>query len=176
MAEAGGEHLRSATQPADGEAEFPAQLGEILAAAVLQLDPLQVIPDALVRIQVGCVRRQLGEVESGGGPLREEVLDHATAMDRRTVPHDQQRAGDLPEQVADEVHDRRSPKRPILHAGEEPPVRGDRTDRREVVVGERRAQHRRLAAGGIRPGDERQRIEAGFVYEEDGARLRPGFA
>lgn len=59
LGKAGGEHLRLPTQPADGGSEFPAQLVEVPAAAVGQLDPLEVIPHAFVRIEVRRVARQL---------------------------------------------------------------------------------------------------------------------
>ena len=36
-----------------GTAQLDAQLGEIATTAVLELDPLEIVPDALVRVEVG---------------------------------------------------------------------------------------------------------------------------
>jgi hypothetical protein len=60
--------------------------------------------------------------------------------------------------------------------GEEPALRGDGADHREMVVGERRAQHGCLAHRGVGTGDERQEGEARLIYAEDGPVLSLGFA
>ena len=164
------------TQAADGQLQLPAQFVEVRTAAVLQLDALAVVPDALVGIEVRRIGRELGEVEARGGARGEEVLHGLPAVDRCPVPDHQQLASNLAEQLAEERDHVWSPPRFILDMGKELPGRGDSTDHRKMVAGERRAQHRRLAAGGVGAGNKWQRVEAGFVSEQERAALRLGFA
>lgn len=60
--------------------------------------------------------------------------------------------------------------------GEEAAIRCDGTDHREMIVGERGTQHRRLTNGRVGTADEGQQIEPGFVYKEDGAAFLARFA
>jgi hypothetical protein len=64
LAEATDEPLGGAAKAADGQAELPAQLVQVLAAAVLELDALEQIPDAFVRIEVRCVAGQPSQMTS----------------------------------------------------------------------------------------------------------------
>lgn len=86
MAKAGCERVWSAAEAADGESEFPAQLVEVMAAAVLQFTLFEQVPDPFVGIEVGCVGGQPLQVQSFGRPSREEVFDRLAVMDRRAVP------------------------------------------------------------------------------------------
>lgn len=147
-----------------------------MTAAVLELLALEEIPDTLVGVQFRSVARQALAVQ----PLRrargEEVLDRLTAMNRRTIPDDEQLAPHLPQELAEEGHDRRAAQRRLLDMGQAPPIRSDGTDGRAMVMGEWGAQHWRLPAWGVRPGDVGQQIEARLIYEQDGALLGDGFA
>ena len=67
--------MRLAAEAADGEAELPAELVEILAAAVPQLDALQQVPNALVGIEVWGVAGQAFQVQPRGRTRGKEVLD-----------------------------------------------------------------------------------------------------
>ncbi len=168
--------MTSATEAADGEAELPAQFVQVLAAAVLQLDPLQQVPDALVGIQLGRVARQALQVQ----PLRrargEELLDRLAVVDGRAVSDHEQLAADLAQELTEEGDDRWPAEGIWLDVGEEPPVRGEGADRSEVVARERRAQNGRLPPWSVRASQEGQQVEAGLVYEDDRSVLRLGFA
>lgn len=65
------------------------QLIQIGTTDVAQFDPLEVIPDPLVGIEIGCIPRQLLQVQSFGGSSFEEYFDLVGAVDRRTVPDQQ---------------------------------------------------------------------------------------
>ena len=175
MAEAGDEAGDATAQAANGEAEFPAQLVEVVAAAVLELTPFEQVPDALVRVEVGRVRRQTLKVQPIPRTRGEKVFHRATAMNGRTVPNHEQLAAHLAQQLAQEGDDRGAAKCVRLDMGEEAAIRGERADHRQMVMGERRAQHGGLAHRGIRARQKRQEIEAGFVYKEDRAVLGLGF-
>lgn len=168
--------MRPATEAADGQPQLPAQLVQVLTAAILQLDPLEQVPDALIGAEVRRVAGQAFQVQPRGGARREEVLDRLAVVDGRAVPDHQQRAPKLAQELAEEGDDRRAAERLRLHVREEPAIGGDGADGGEVIARERDAQDGRLADGCVGAGDEGQEIEARLVYEEDGALLLPGFA
>lgn len=95
MADAGGEAVGSATEAAEGEAEFPAQLVEVAAAAVRELGAFEQVPDALVGIELRRIGRQAFQVQPLRRPRREEVLHRAAAVDGSAVPDYEQRAAYL---------------------------------------------------------------------------------
>lgn len=165
-----------ALQSTDRTLHLPAQLVQVLAAAVLQFDPLQQIPDSLVGVELRRVAGQLFQVESPGRPSGEEVLHRLAPVNRRAVPDDQELPAHSAQELPEKGYDRRTPHCRLLDMGEQPARRGDGTDSREVVVRQRRTQDRRLATWRVRAGREGQQIEAGLVYEEDGTVLLARFA
>ncbi len=127
-------------------------------------------------MQLRRVGGQRFQPEPCGRPGREELLHRPAAMDRRAIPDHLERAGNLAEQLAQEVHNGRSAERLILDAGDELARAGYPADHRAMVGGERRPQDRGLAARGIGARHNGQQRESRFVYEQDGAVLRAGFA
>jgi len=69
-------------EPSHGQVQGVAQMLQRGATVVAQLDPLQVVPDALVRIQVRRIPWQDLEVEAGGSAIGQEVLDRLAGVDR----------------------------------------------------------------------------------------------
>lgn len=176
MAEAGDEPVGMAAEAADGEAQLPAQLVEVVTAAILQLAALEQIPDAFVRIEFRSVGGQAFEVQPLRCARREEVLDGLAAVNGRAIPDHQQLTAHLPEQLPEKGHNRRSTERVVLEMGEEAAIWGDGTDHREVVVREGRTQDRRPADRSIGARNEGQEIEAGLVYAEERPVLGRRFA
>lgn len=176
LAEAGDEEVRLAAEAADGESEFPAKFIEILTATVLEFDPLEQVPDALIGVEVRGVGRQPFQVQARGRARREEILHRSAVMNRRAVPDHQQLAPNLAEELTEEGDDRRPTERLPLHVGKQPPVRGDGADRGKVVTRKRRPQDRGLPDGRVGAGDEGHQVEGRFIYEEDGAVFLAGFA
>lgn len=137
-----------------------AEVGEVTAADIGQLDPLELVPDALVGVQIGRIPRQVLQMQPLGRSTLQEVLDRLACVDRRAVPDDQQLARDFAHQHTQEAH---YPCRivgflPDLH--EQPAIQGYTADRREVVARQLGPQDKRLAAW--RPSTYRQgqQIEA----------------
>src|SRR5260370_14787156 len=158
-----------------GAAQRTGQLGQVAAALVAQLDPLEGVPDALVRSELGGVARQLLQVQSRGGARPQEVFDGLAAMDRRPVPDDQQLAAHLAQQHPQEAHDVVGVIRPLLGLHEQAALWRDPADGREVVVGERRRQGRSLPTWRPGPHGPGQQVEAGLVYPDDGPTFFGGF-
>jgi hypothetical protein len=84
------------------------QRGQVLATDMGELDALEVVPDALIAIELGGVAGRPLQVEALGRAPREEVLGGPVAMDRRPLPDDEQLAADLAQQQAREAHDVRA--------------------------------------------------------------------
>jgi hypothetical protein len=159
------------------QAEVTAKMIEGLAANVPQLDVLEVMPDALVRVQVRGVAGERLQADALRSALSEEVLDRLAAMDRCAVPDDQELAGDVPQQVFEEADDVRALVGALLDEHQQPPRRGDAADDRQVVAAQRQTQDRRLPARGVGPDGPGQQVEAGLVDPDDGPPLlvRPFF-
>ena len=83
------------TEASSCQTEMLVEVMQIGAAHVPQLDTFEVRPDALIRVQVGRVAWQLFQAQPLGSTLSQEVFDRLTAMDRRSIPDDQQLARDL---------------------------------------------------------------------------------
>src|SRR5687768_8163213 len=116
---------------------------EVLAADIAHLDALEVVPDALVRVQIWSVAGELLQADAAGTAPGEEVLDRLAAMDGSTVPDDQELTGDVAEEMLEEADDVRALVGMILHQHEQAPLRRDAADDRQVVVAQREAEDRR---------------------------------
>ena len=69
-----------------------------------QFDALEIVPDALIRIEIRRVAGQLLQMQALGARLAQEVLDGLAVMDRRAIPDDQELPRDLAQQHAQEAH------------------------------------------------------------------------
>ena len=176
MTEAGDEPVGRAAQAADRQPHLPAQLVEILTASIAQFDAFEQIPDTRIGVQLRRVARQAFQLKAGRGPGREEVLDRLAVVDGRAVPDHEQLPANLAQQLTEEGDDRRTAEGRALDVGEQPPIRGERADRREMIPRERDAQNGSVAARGIRARHEGEQIEGRFIYEKDRAVLLAGFA
>lgn len=150
-----------------GEARLASEVAEGLTADVAEFDALEVVPDALIRVEVRGVARQRLQLDATGTAVCQEVLDGLAAMDGRAVPDDQQLAGDVAEQMLEEAHDIRALERPLLHQHEQSIVRGDGTDDREMIATQWEREDRRLPAWGVGADRAREQVEARFIDPDD---------
>lgn len=79
-------------------AEFPQVGGTEIGERVI----LEVAPDVLDRIELGCIGGQLGEDDVAIRPVN-PLSNHLAAVDRQAVPDDQQGSTDLAPQVRKEL-------------------------------------------------------------------------
>lgn len=163
------------TEAGRGTAELTFELGEVVATAVAQLDPLEVAPDPLDGIHVGCVGGQGFEMEALGSTRGQEVLDDAAAVDRCAVPDDQEFAREAMQQMLQEPHNVRPCEGAGQDALEHPSVLGQAADCREVIPGQGDDQDGGLPFGGVGPDAPGQEGEARFVDPDDRSALAPGF-
>ena len=128
---------------------------------------LPVTPDVLHWIEFRGVTRQPLDCEPTA-LCADEVADQARPMRRQSIPHHQQLARQMTQQVAEEVHHlRRANRGRIKPEVEVPP--GDSGTGREHLPVEVVLQHRSLPAR--RPGTYpvRSLAQSAFVDEDDGA-------
>src|SRR4051794_36591855 len=171
LRDAAAENVALVAEPLDGQAQFDPQLVQIGTAEVAQFDVLEIVPDALVRVEVRGVARQLLQLEARRRALRQEVLDGLRAMDRRPIPNHKQLARNLAQEMLQKLDDRGAPERPLADLEEEPPRVGEAADDREMIAGTGYPEDRRLASRGVGPHQARQQIEARLVYPDDGTLL-----
>jgi hypothetical protein len=159
------------TEAGGGESEVVSKVGERLTADIAQLDALEVVPDALIRVEVRGVSGELLQADASGAAVSQEVLDRLAAMDGGTVPDDQQLARDLAEQMLEEAHDIRARVRVILHEHEQTTRRRDAADDGQMVVGQGQTEDGSLPPGGVGADSAGEQVEARFVDPDDGSPL-----
>jgi hypothetical protein len=78
-----------------GTAEFAAQMGDIDATHVAQLNAFELLPEPLARIQFRGIGRQTLHMQPLCCPIREELSDGMATVDGSAIPDDDHAAGDL---------------------------------------------------------------------------------
>lgn len=73
-----------------GMTKFVLDLPEILTADILELTPLEQVPNAFLGIELGCIAGQGFQVNALGCPLRQELLECSAAMKGGAIPDDEQ--------------------------------------------------------------------------------------
>ena len=87
--------MNAVAQPLPGADEFRLQMRQIATTDIAQFHPLEIIPDALVGIEIRRIARQLLEMEPFGCARLEKRLDGLGAMNRRAIPDQQDLARQL---------------------------------------------------------------------------------
>ena len=138
LSEAGLDDRELVPQALFRSAQRQSERGQIRAAAIAQLDALEVVPDALVGVEFGSIARQPLQVQAIGRAFAQEVLDWLPAMDGRAIPDDQQFAPHLAQQQpqeADDIGRAVGMVLGLLGLHEEPTIRRNAADGRQMVVG-----------------------------------------
>src|SRR6266699_6102095 len=92
-------------QPRRGREDLLPQVLRRGAADVLELDILELVPDALVRIEIRRVARQGFELQALAQRRRQEILDRLAPMNRSPIPQHEQLAGDLLQELVQKPDD-----------------------------------------------------------------------
>ena len=141
------------------------------AAHMAELNPFELLPEALARIQFRRIRRQALQVKALRRSIGQELLDDATAVNGGSVPDDDHAARDFTQQVLQKGDYVGRVERVVLATEIELALKRDGTDGREVVAGPPLSQDGGLADRSIGAHDTRQGIKSGFVYKQDGLLL-----
>jgi hypothetical protein len=154
------ENTRFSSHPFYGIAEFAAEVGDIEATHVAQLDPFELLPEALPRIQLRGIRRERLEVDAAAGPIGQEFLDDVAAMNRGTIPDEDHPARHLPQQMLQKGDHICRVHRMVLAVEVEFALRRDGADGRQMVARVPFPQNRSLAYWGVSAYDTREGIKA----------------
>src|SRR5713101_3326400 len=98
------------------------QLIQIGTADIAQLHSLEIIPDALIWVQIRGVARQLFQLQTFGRPSLEKVFDLVPAMDRRAIPNQQDLARDLAQEDTQEAYYPQCIVGSRAHLQKQPPI------------------------------------------------------
>ena len=136
---------------------------------------LEIVPDALIGIQVGRIAGQARQPNAGGRTIGQELLDGLAAMDGCTIPDNQQLAADLLQQPLEKGDDAIAIEGGIPDGQIQLTCWCNGADHREMIAREFTAQHRRFTRR--RPGCHHagQQVERRFIDIEEGALLILGF-
>lgn len=148
--------------------------GQIRAVAVGQLDVFEMIPDAFIGVEIGCVAGQSFQPDTAIG-LAQPVFDDSAAVDWRTVPDHQQSIVDLPQQVFQEADRERAVDRRLVNREGAATVARDAADDRRMVACLPFSEHGCLANRTPRRVDRRQRVESRFIDQHDRSPLTSRF-
>ena len=163
----GFDHAQLATDPLDGVAECSPEMREIEATHIAQLDPFEMCPEALNRVQLRGVGRQPLDLEPRSRAMREEFLDEMTAVNRHPIPEGPQAAGHLAQQVLQKGDHLTGSDGLGLAMTIQLAPRRDGADGREVIPRPPLPENGRVAYRGRGADDTGQGIEPGFIDEED---------
>jgi hypothetical protein len=156
-------------EPFFGAAQLQLDVLHVETTNILEFDALEQIPNAFLRIQFRSIGWQAFEMNAFGSPFRQKVFDRLTAMNGGSIPDHQQFAGDLAGEHLQKAHNLRAFVRMVLSLHQQLALRGNATNRREMVTGLFDAQYGRLTNWCIRGNCQWQQVKSGFIYENDGA-------
>jgi hypothetical protein len=164
-----------ATDAFDGIAELLPEVMKVEATQVPQLDPFELLPNALVRIQLRGIRGQALQMEPLGRSVGQELFDEMAAVNGGAIPDNDHTTGDLPQHMLQEGYHVLRIEGALLDVEIEFSLRGDGADGREMITRPPLPQDGSLAHRGIGADDTGQGIKPRFVYEQDCLllRLRP---
>jgi hypothetical protein len=124
-------------EPLFGLAQFIVEMGDALAAKVLQLHPFQVVPDPFSRVQLWSMPWKLFQVSPPGPTSAQVALHRLTAMNGSAIPDDQQLSRNMPQQVLQEPDDIPSSVGPLLNRQVQLACWGDAAHSRKMVSSQR---------------------------------------
>lgn len=93
--------LGTHADPHHGKPKFALEMGKVQGSKVGEFHPLEVTPEPFVRVELGSIRRELLDMESGAGFL-DEVADRHGPMGVEIVPNQNDGAVDVTQEVAQE--------------------------------------------------------------------------
>jgi hypothetical protein len=136
---------------------------DIEAAPMAEFHPFELLPEALIWVQLRSIGGQTLQVETLGGPIGQTLLDGVTAVDRGTIPDDDHAAGHCTQERLPEGDHICRVERAVLALEVELARRRDGIDGREMIAGAPCPQDGCLAHRRIGTHDTREGINPGLV-------------
>ena len=169
----GGDDFGTAAQAAQGGGGVQAQFVELADQQVAQFVFLEVAPEIFHRIEFGRIGREAFDHQPARRG-RHEVPNQGAAVNRCSIPDDQQRARQVPEQHFQKRHHLGRTDAAGVHPKEEP-LPTQARDEGESLPTESFLEHGRLAFSAPGPHPVRAGAQAAFINEDNGPGLPPGF-
>src|SRR5918992_4489783 len=141
------------------------------AADMAQLDPCELLPEALAWVELRGIRRQALQMEAWCRPVRQELPAEMAAVAGCSIPDAHHPARHFTPQVLQQGDDILRMQGAVLAVEVQLALRRNRTDGGKMISGAPLPQEGCLAHGRIGADDARQGVESGFVDEEDGLPL-----
>lgn len=126
------------------------QLFQMLTTYIPQFNPLEQVPNAFVWIQIGCIRRQLLQMNCGGCTLSQKLLDRCCPVNGGAIPDGQQPWPQVLLELFEKVHAFGTRQSRRADQGIQATIQRQAAHHRQMVMGQRHFQQRRFAARGIR--------------------------
>ena len=158
------------TQPSNRLTQFVPEFVEIVTADVLEFNVLEILPDALDRIQIWCIAWQGDKLNIARSPLCQKGFD-LTIMDRRAIPDNQQFGANLAAQMLEEAHNIAAGECTVLAAQIQLATCRKRANQRAMIATECLRQDRRLTDRRIGAYHRGEQIEAGLIDKDKRAPL-----
>src|SRR5690242_20184990 len=152
-----------------GPTQLLLDVWRVKTTKVLELDALEQIPDAFLRIELRRIGRQLFEMNATGPSFAQRVFDHLTTVDGSPIPNHQQLPGNLAGQQLQKANHIGSFVRMILRLHEDPAFWSHAAHRPKMITGQLDLEHRCLANGGVRVDRHWKQIKRRLIYKDDGA-------
>ena len=162
-------------EPFFGPTQLQGDMRHVETTNVLEFDALEQIPDAFLRIELRSIARQAFQMDAFGSAFGQEIFDRLTAVNGGSIPDDEQFAWDLAQKHLQEAHHIRAFVRMVLALHEDPSLRGDAPNGREVIAGQFHGQDRGLAHRSIGAHRHRQQVKPGFIYKHNRTLFVLGF-
>jgi len=150
-----------------GTTQFPLDVLHVKTTNILQFDTFEQIPNAFLRIELRSIGRQAFEMNTFGSAVGQEIFDCFTAMNGRTIPDDQQLAGDFTQEDLQKASHIVPLVRVVLRLHEDPSFWSNATNGRKMVSRQFDVQDRRLSDRGIRPNRHWQQIKRRLIYKDE---------
>lgn len=153
MLQAALDDARLLPEPLACGTELVVQLGELSATEISCLDPLNMAPDPILGIQLGCVGGKALHVNVSGSLLAQHLLDQLAPVHCCPIPDDEQLARNMPQQLHEEGTHFTATDRMCMDLKLELAPLRDSTNYRKVIVAQLGAKKRRLSHWCVRAHD-----------------------
>jgi hypothetical protein len=146
-----------------GTTQLSLDMLHVKTANILEFNSFEQIPDAFLRIQFWRIRRQTFKMNPLGTAFCQKIFDRLTTMNGRSIPDDQQVAGNLTSEQLQKAYDIWTFVRMLLRLHKDPALRGDATHGRKMVTRQLDAQGGRLAYRRIGANGHGQEVKGGLI-------------
>jgi hypothetical protein len=140
-----------------------------MATQVFHLGILQMAPNALGRVQLWGIGGKLLQVDAFGSTICQEVLDGLASMSGQAIPQDQQLARDVTQEMFEKAHNIGTSEGVVLDHHIQLSFRCDRSDGRQVIAAQVRAQDWGLTSGCIGAHQRWQERKTALIDPHQGA-------